>query len=78
MNHARALRAVLLLPAALILLLSLAGCLEVVQHPAWRAGAYQGKTDERPETRHFAGDRLSWHAAIVNRNHLQNEYRRLP
>jgi hypothetical protein len=66
--------ALLLLP----LTLALGGCLEVDQHPAWRNGAYNGKPDDRPEASHFAHDRLAWHAALVNRNYLQNEYRRLP
>lgn len=72
--HRARLLALLTLPLAL----TLGGCLEVEQHPAWRDGAYNGKRDDRPEFRHFAHDRLAWHAALVNRNYLQNEYRRLP
>ena len=67
-----ALRFALPLAAALLL----GGCLEVDQHPAWDGGAYDGKTDSLPHERHYAGDHLAWNAAIVDRNHLQNEYRR--
>ncbi len=63
----------LLLCAAPLLL---AGCLEVEQHPPWRDGAYDGKSDRPHHHTHFHGDRLAWHAALSNRNHLQNEYRR--
>ncbi len=61
-----------LLPAPLLL----AGCLEVDQYPVWRAGAYNGKPDNLAQQAHFHGDKLAWNAAISNRNHLQNEYRR--
>jgi hypothetical protein len=61
---------------ALALPLLLAGCLEVEQHPAWRDGAYNNKPDNLPEQAYFHGDRLAWNAAITDRNHLQNEYRR--
>ena len=69
------------LPALLLSMVAaglLAGCLEVEQHPAWRQGEYDGKVDTLPERTHFAGDRGAWHAAIVNRNHRQNEYLRMP
>lgn len=58
--------------------LSLSACLEVEQHPAWREGQYDGKPDDLPAHTHYANDRLSWNAAIVNRNNRQNEYRRMP
>ena len=54
----------------------LAGCLEVAQHPPWRDGAYAGKTDQRTSEARFGGDRPTWQAAITERNHLQDEYRR--
>ncbi len=73
-THSPRVRALMLL----LLLAGLGGCLEVNQHPAWREGAYQGKPDTRPEHTHYANDRLAWHAALVNRNYLQNEYRRMP
>lgn len=60
----------------LMTLLALAGCLEVEQHPGWKAGEYNGKPDDLPQQRYFHGDRLGWNAAITNRNHLQNEYER--
>lgn len=62
--------------AALVLPLALAGCLEVEQHPAWFKGEYAGKEDPRPYQTLFHNDRLSWHAAIVNRSNQQNEYNR--
>lgn len=67
----------LLRPAmALAATLLLAGCLEVEQHPDWVGGAYDGKVDPLQHERYYAGDRLAWNAAITDRNHLQNEYRR--
>lgn len=69
---------VLLLAVAGLVMLPLSGCLEVEQHPPWRNGQYDGKQDDRPEKTHFARDRLAWNAAIINRNHRQNEYRRMP
>lgn len=63
--------------AACALFLLLAGCsLEVEQHPGWRNGQYNGKPDNLPQHAHFQNDRLAWNAAIANRNHRQNEYRR--
>lgn len=56
--------------------LLLAGCLDVEQHPPWRAGQYDGKPDSLPQHAYFENDRLAWNAAIANRNHLQNEYER--
>jgi hypothetical protein len=57
-------------------LLLLAGCLEIEQYPVWRDGAYNNKPDNLPEQTYFHRDRLAWNAAITDRNHLQNEYRR--
>ncbi|MGN6389338.1 MAG: hypothetical protein ACTHL1_07490 [Burkholderiaceae bacterium] len=57
--------------------LALCGCIEVEQHPHWVHGAYDGKPDNLPAQAHFHGDRLAWHAAIVDRNERQNEYRRM-
>lgn len=62
--------------AALPLALSLSGCLEVEQHPAWIKGQYAGKKDPRHFQTLFHNDKLSWNAAIVNRNNQQNEYNR--
>jgi hypothetical protein len=62
--------------AALPLVLALSGCLEVEQHPAWVKGQYAGKTDTRHFQTLFHNDKLSWNAAIVNRNNQQNEYNR--
>jgi hypothetical protein len=62
--------------AAMAMAVLLAGCLEVEQHPPWERGAYDGKTDARVHAAHFRGDRGAWNAAISDRNHLQNEYRR--
>ncbi|WP_151636132.1 hypothetical protein [Noviherbaspirillum aerium] len=59
-----------------VLPLLLAGCLEVEQHPPWRDGQYNGKPDDPPQRVYYHNDRLSWNAAITNRNHLQNEYER--
>ena len=61
-----------------VLLLStlLGGCLEVNQHPGWIRGQYAGKHDDRQFQRLFHNDKLSWNAAIVNRNNQQNEYNR--
>ena len=61
---------------ALLLLVPLAGCLEVEQHPGWRAGEYNGKPDNLPQHVYYHNDHLAWNAAITNRNHLQNEYER--
>jgi len=54
----------------------LSGCLEVEQHPPWKAGAYDGKTDQLPSQARFHGDRLAWNAAVTDRALLQDEYRR--
>ena len=62
--------------AALVLPLALAGCLEVEQYPAWIKGEYAGKEDPRHYQTLFHNDKLSWNAAIVNRNNQQNEYNR--
>lgn len=56
--------------------LLLCGCLEVEQHPRWINGEYDGKTDNLQYQTHFHNDKLAWSAAINDRNHLQNEYRR--
>jgi hypothetical protein len=62
---------------AAALLLPLAGCsLEVEQHPGWRNGQYNGKPDNLPQQAYYSNDRLAWNAAITDRNHLQNEYKR--
>ena len=57
-------------------LVSLAGCLEVDQHPNWIKGKYAGKTDDRPPHVLFHNDKLAWWGAISNRNMAQNEYNR--
>jgi hypothetical protein len=64
------------LPLALALSLTLSGCLEVEQHPVWVKGQYAGKPDTRHFQTLFHNDKLSWFAAIVNRNNQQNEYNR--
>ena len=56
--------------------IALAGCLEVDQYPRYADGAYAGKPDALPPQAHFHGDRLAWNAAIVDRNHRQDEYER--
>jgi hypothetical protein len=58
-------------------LLSLGGCLEVEQYPAWSQGEYNGKADNLPAQAYFSNDRLAWNAALANRTHLQNEYGRM-
>jgi hypothetical protein len=75
MSRAASMRMILLLvlPATSVLL---AGCLEVEQHPIWRAGQYDGKPDDRHAARNFHNDRLAWHATIINRNLRQDEYNR--
>jgi hypothetical protein len=61
----------------LSLVMLLGACsLEVEQHPPWIDGEYNGKPDNLPSQVFFHDDRLAWNAAIANRNHLQNEYRR--
>lgn len=67
---------ILKLIAALPLALALSGCLEVEQHPGWIKGQYAGKKDQRHFQALFHNDKLSWNAAIVNRNNQQNEYNR--
>jgi hypothetical protein len=62
--------------AALLVPLSLCGCLEVEQHPPWVHGEYAGKPDNRPFQVLFHNDRLAWFAAIHDRNVKQNEYNR--
>jgi hypothetical protein len=58
-------------------LLLAGGCsLEVEQHPPWIEGEYNNKPDNLPSAAYFHHDRLAWHAAIDNRNRLQNEYNR--
>lgn len=59
-----------------VLPLLLAGCLEVEQHPGWLNGEYDNKKDNLPQQTYFHSDRLAWNAAIADRNHQQNEYRR--
>lgn len=60
----------------LVLAMLLGGCLEVEQHPPWSRGGYDGKPDARVHEAYFRGDRGAWHAAITDRTHLQDEYRR--
>ena len=60
----------------LVPVLALSGCLEVEQHPKWVKGEYAGKKDPRHYQTLFHNDKLSWNAAIVNRNNQQNEYNR--
>jgi hypothetical protein len=62
--------------AALLLPLTLCGCLEVDQHPAWRDGQYAGKADNRQSQTRFHNDKFAWSAAINDRNSKQNEYNR--
>lgn len=62
---------------AAAILLSLSGCLEVEQYPAFSQGEYNGKADNLPAQAHFSNDRLAWNAALANRTHLQNEYGRM-
>lgn len=64
------------LPLVIVASLSLSGCLEVEQHPKWVKGQYAGKKDTRHYQTLFHNDKLSWNAAIVNRNNQQNEYNR--
>jgi hypothetical protein len=73
MNARKRIGPALLLAGTAVLL---TGCLEVEQHPTWRAGEYDGKPDDQHETRHFQNDKLAWHAAIINRNQHQDEYKR--
>lgn len=54
----------------------LGGCLEVEQHPVWRNGQYDGKPDNLLHQTYFHNDRLAWMGALINRNHLQDEYNR--
>lgn len=68
--RARLLRCALILAGGALL----AGCLEVEQHPPWRDGRYDGKTDNLPSQLRFGGDHLAWNAALENRNRQQNEY----
>ncbi|MDB5754911.1 MAG: hypothetical protein JWR56_1339 [Massilia sp.] len=58
------------------LAVTLSGCLEVEQHPAWVNGKYAGKPDNRVAQVSFHNDKLAWKADILNRNLLQNEYNR--
>lgn len=55
---------------------SLAGCLEVDQHPAYADGHYAGKRDNRVADSTFKGDNAAWKKAIVERTKTQNEYNR--
>ena len=55
---------------------SLAGCLEVDQHPAYADGQYAGKRDNRVADTTFKGDNAAWKKAIVERAKTQNEYNR--
>lgn len=64
--------------ALLALAALLGGCLEVEQHPPWARGGYDGKPDPRVHEAHFRGDRGAWTAALTDRTHLQDEYRRAP
>lgn len=67
-----------LMAAVIVLPFVLGGCLEVEQHPPWVRGEYNGKPDNLPEQAYFHNDRLAWNAAIIDRNHDQNEYIRAP
>ena len=55
---------------------SLSGCLEVEQHPAYVDGDYAGKRDNRSAQVKFHNDRLAWSAALSDRAQRQNEYNR--
>jgi hypothetical protein len=63
--------------AALCVAASLAGCLEVEQHPAYVNGAYAGKVDNRAADVTFKGDNAAWKKAIDTRTGGQNEYNRV-
>lgn len=60
-----------------LMALSLCGCLEVDQHPKWAHGQYSGKPDNLPYQANFHNDRLSWQAAVNDRQNKQNEYNRM-
>ncbi|WP_426193302.1 hypothetical protein [Massilia sp. DWR3-1-1] len=62
--------------AAALLTVSLTGCLEVDQHPAYADGQYAGKRDNRVADTTFRGDNAAWKKAIVERARTQNEYNR--
>lgn len=55
---------------------TLAGCLEVDQHPAYADGQYAGKRDNRVADVTFRGDNAAWKKAITERAKTQNEYNR--
>lgn len=72
----KSLKRIAALPLALAVTLSLSGCLETEQHPAWVRGEYAGKEDPRHYQTLFHNDKLAWSAAINNRAQNQNEYNR--
>ncbi|WP_426113266.1 hypothetical protein [Massilia sp. PWRC2] len=58
------------------LAVSLTGCIEVEQHPAYVDGQYAGKRDNRVADVSFHGDNAAWKKAIIERASTQNEYNR--
>lgn len=62
--------------AALAVTVSLSGCLEVQQYPAYANGAYAGKSDNLVAQASFKGDAAAWKKAIDERNRGQNEFNR--
>ncbi len=65
------------LALAAALAVSLAGCLEVDQHPAYANGAYAGKVDNKSEDTTFRKDKAAQTTALAERTKTQNEYNRV-
>ncbi|CAI07773.1 hypothetical protein [Aromatoleum aromaticum] len=66
------------LPAAVAVLLLLAGCSDEPQVARYEQGRYEGKADARPwEGGAFNGDKAAWERALHDRVRSQNEYQRV-
>ena len=64
--------------AAAIAAVGLAGCGEKDQVVVYKQGKYQGKADTKPwDSPAFGGDKAKWEERIKARNLSQNEYRRM-
>jgi uncharacterized lipoprotein YehR (DUF1307 family) len=77
-----------LVGAALVALLGLAGCGEKEQVVVYKQGKYQGKPDSKPwenepgsslytTSKWAKGDKTGWENALKSRNQNQNEYTRV-
>jgi len=68
----------LIMIAAVVMVVGIAGCGEKPAVTVYKQGTYQGKPDGRPwENDQFKGDQAAWEKSVKARNVGQNEYVRI-